>query len=119
MNNRAKCKLCKKIIESFHSTDYVMCDCGEIAVDGGAAMRCIARDFKNFLRVDDEGNEIVVTVKENKEDASEDKKHSILSCLEEMIAHTEGLPSHVLLQPVTHYDHLSLMILIQSFLKSS
>ena len=33
--NRAKCKLCGKIIVSRHRHDFVSCDCGAIAVDGG------------------------------------------------------------------------------------
>ena len=55
MKNRAKCKLCNSIIESFHRHDYVTCACGEIAVDGGLDyFKVIARDYANFLRIDDE-----------------------------------------------------------------
>ena len=35
MRNRAKCKLCKNIIESKYEGDNVHCECGEISIDGG------------------------------------------------------------------------------------
>jgi len=56
--NKAKCKLCGDIIESKHQHDFVRCKCGEIFVDGGNSYsRYGARDFKNFLRYDDETND--------------------------------------------------------------
>lgn len=33
--NRIRCKHCNEIIESKHRHDYVSCDCGKVAVDGG------------------------------------------------------------------------------------
>ena len=62
MRNRAKCKLCQSTIESFHPTDLVLCKCGEISVDAGEGLKCAAKSWENFLRVDDEGNEIIVKV---------------------------------------------------------
>lgn len=63
MRNRAKCKLCGEIIESFHRGDYVACLCDEIAIAGGnEKLESFAKNWSNFLRVDDEGNEIVVNV---------------------------------------------------------
>jgi hypothetical protein len=60
MRNRAKCKLCGDILESFHEFDYQTCKCNEISISGGLIKyECAAKDFANFLRVDDEGNEIV------------------------------------------------------------
>lgn len=35
LKNKAQCKLCKDIVESKHTHDYVRCRCGAIAVDGG------------------------------------------------------------------------------------
>lgn len=67
MKNRAKCKKCNSIIESFHSEDYVTCKCTHIAVFGGDSLRCSAVDWSNFARVDDEGNEIIPTIKDTKE----------------------------------------------------
>lgn len=34
--NKVKCLLCKDIIESTYTHDYVECKCGNIAVDGGS-----------------------------------------------------------------------------------
>lgn len=69
MRNRAKCKLCGDILESFHQHDYVTCSCDEISIDGGQYMfKCGAKDFRNFLRVDDNGKEIEVTLKDKDAD---------------------------------------------------
>lgn len=122
MKNRAKCKLCQSIIESFHPSDYVMCKCGEIAVDGGDALRCIARDWDNFLRVDDEGNEIIVKIDgvDVKPLYNEGKptREDLIKMLDEMIKNIEALPSHAMSAPVTHYDLVSSLILISSIFKS-
>ena len=68
MRNRAKCKLCNTIIESFHQHDYVKCKCDEIAVDGGPdGCRVMAKNWDNFLRVDDSGKEYPIKVKEKEE----------------------------------------------------
>jgi len=65
MRNRAKCNLCGDILESLHSTDYVKCSCDAIAIDGGPDnYLCFAKDWDNFLRVDDLGHEIKVKVKD-------------------------------------------------------
>jgi hypothetical protein len=63
VKNRAKCKLCSSIIESFHPTDHVICKCGEIELNGGDAMFAKANNFANFIRVDDLGNEVLVKYK--------------------------------------------------------
>jgi hypothetical protein len=123
MKNRAKCKLCQTIIESFHSTDYVVCKCGEISVDGGEAMRCSANDFKNFLRVDDEGNDIFVILKNSKEmdearEASRPSKEELLNMLDETIKVYNNLPRHAMDQAVSHSDFCSLMMLLSAILRS-
>lgn len=87
MRNRAKCKLCGDILESFHRNDYVKCSCDEISIDGGQSMfRCGAKNWSNFLRVDDNGKEIEVTIKDKdkddttvRSDASTTSEHSISS----------------------------------------
>ncbi len=33
--NAVKCKICGNVIESKHTWDYVICDCGQVGVDGG------------------------------------------------------------------------------------
>lgn|SRR6185295_4891498 len=117
MKNRAKCKLCKSIIESFHDTDYVRCSCGEIYVDGGNAFRCGATDWDNFLRVDEKGNEIAIKVEKNI--SSKPTKHDLLKMLDEMITSYEGLPPQAMINPITHYDFLSALLLLSSILKGS
>ncbi len=114
MKNRAKCKLCESIIESNHERDYVSCRCGEISVDGGELMRCAARNFNNFIRVDDEGNEIVVQVT----DFAKPTYAEMLKMLEEMIQNIERLPNNAMISPVTHYDLASALLLILSIFRT-
>lgn len=129
MKNRAKCKLCGSIIESFHRNDYVSCNCGEISIDGGADYcKAMAKDWKNFLRVDDKGNEIVVKVVEKNDSQTDDVKplyndqkpsrDDMLKMLNEMIKNYEGLPDNAKGQPVTHYDMLSVLLLLSSILRA-
>jgi hypothetical protein len=124
MRNKAKCKLCGDVIESMHSTDLQACKCTEIYVDGGESLSCGANDWNNFLRVDEEGNEIIVTLKE-KEMALEQMKEypkitkkELIDMLDEMRKNIENLPQHAMLTPITHADFCSLLILLSSILHS-
>lgn len=122
MRNRAKCKLCGTVIESFHSTDYVECKCGEICVDGGEALRCAANDFTNFMRVDDDGNEIIVQVVEGGiekkvETHKKPTKEELLEMMSEMAKSIERLPPGAMSTPINHYDHYSLIVLLLSILR--
>jgi hypothetical protein len=124
MKNRAKCKLCESIIESFHSTHYDMCKCGEISVDGGDSMKCYAKDFANFLRVDDEGNIIVPTIKSCDEgmrvdiEVQKPTKKDIIEMMQNMINSFESLPQHALHQSINHIDMLNFMIIVLAAFKS-
>lgn len=127
MRNRAKCKKCQCIIESFHRYDLVSCKCGSISVSGGnEKLEAMADDWVNFLRVDDEGNEIIVKVKEEitlnepiqKSGQEKPTKRELLSILDEMIKNIENLPQSAMLTPITHYDFASSLILISSILRS-
>jgi hypothetical protein len=122
MRNRAKCKLCKEIIESFTIQDYISCKCDEISIWGGnVKLHCEANDWNNFLRVDDEGNEIVVKIKSKEEidiPSSKPTKADLIGILDEMIKNVEDLPSQAMLAPITHYDYCSLLILLSSLFKS-
>jgi len=124
MRNRAKCKLCNSIIESFHPSDYVICKCGEISVDGGEAFKCAAKEWSNFLRVDDEGNEIIVTISNDKAETeyvsnlSKPKKEDLVKMLDDMIANIENLPPKGLESSVNHYDLLSCLLLLSSIFKA-
>jgi hypothetical protein len=125
MRNRAKCKLCKSEIESFHRYDYVTCGCGEISISGGLeTLECSARDWNNFLRIDEEGNEIIVKVKDAIENdppsqaQSTPSKQELLQMLSEMISTYENLPQNAMSTPVTHYDLLSSLLLLSAILRS-
>ncbi len=123
MKNRAKCKLCNSIIESFHSTDYVMCKCGEIAIDGGEGMKCYAKNWDNFLRIDDQGNQIIVTIKDLEtkspiDNQAKPTKKELLNMLEEMIKTYERLPEQAAVAPVTNYDLASSLMLLLSIIRA-
>jgi hypothetical protein len=130
MKNRAKCKLCESIIESFHDMDYVSCKCGHISVSGGLKMECGAIDWNNFLRVDDKGNIIVVKVNNSNSDFEKDKttsnpvysenltREDKIKMLDDIIKSYENLPKHVLESPINGYELTSVLILISSILRS-
>lgn len=128
MRNRAKCKLCNSVVESFHLHDHVTCKCGEISVSGGTQeYSCSALDWANFLRVDDLDNEIIVTVKDEKEDTKEEVKPLYnenltrdvkLKMLDDMIKSYETLPKHAIEAPITGYDLVSALLLVKSLFAS-
>lgn len=63
MRNRAKCRLCLEIIESFHENDYVSCQCDEIAISGGKVKYyTFAKDWSNFIRIDENDKELNVRI---------------------------------------------------------
>lgn len=89
---------------------------------------CSAKSFTNFLRVDDEDNEIVVKTidKDSKEpehlEPSPQKDAPLLSrkekldMLRAMIKNIENLPTGAMMQPINHYDHCSALVLLLSIL---
>jgi hypothetical protein len=124
MKNRAKCKLCGDTLESFHAYDYVICKCGEISISGGNdKLECSAKHWENFLRVDDEGNEIIVkingaeTIDIEREEPPILSKKEKLDELEMMLKNIENLPKHAMTEPINHYDMFSFMALVLSILK--
>jgi len=149
MKNRAKCKLCSSTIESFHREnhdecsyreDYVECTCGEIAIWGGPDNYNLSyNDINNFLRIDDEGNEIVVkegeivdkegesVVKEGESDKSDVKpldndtkptRKELIEMLDTMAKNIEDLPSYAKQTPCNQYDMLALISLLSLILKT-
>jgi hypothetical protein len=127
MKNRAKCKLCDSIIESFHKFDYVTCKCSEISVSGGTdLMECGARDWENFVRIDDAGKEISIKIVDINNDITppsdtsitKPSKSELLEMLNNMAKNIEDLPSSAMIQPVTHYDLLSLLLLLQALFEA-
>lgn len=139
MRNRAKCKLCGDIIESVHNHDYISCKCGEIAVDGGQQYcRCSAIDWNNFIRVDDEGNEVIPKImdkpsveEENNQvkkwvedeilttyEKSKKRKEIALDALDELIKKIEELPQIAWTTAITHYDYYSLLLLLSALFRN-
>ncbi len=133
--NKAKCKLCSDVIESFHQHDYVSCSCGEIAVDGGPeGLRCIAMNWENFIRIDGEGNERGITLKseesptgqqETQTEAQEaqacgqPRKENVRILLDEMIKNYESLPMQAMHAPASNADLLAILYLLGALFKSS
>jgi hypothetical protein len=127
MRNRAKCKLCKNIIESKHLHDYVTCPCGEISIDGGSGggyIRSSARDPNNLVYVDDEDNEILIQsgCKPDEEVKSEEisskpTKKEMMDMLHDMAMNIEKLPDHAKFTSVTHVDFQMLILLLESILR--
>lgn len=122
MKNRAKCRLCKSVIESYHEADYVECKCGEISVSGGLKLYCGAKDWKNFVRVDDLGNEIQVKINDDVKPLDipthKPSKAELLDLLDNMITRIEELPTNAMNMPITHYDFCSSLILLSSILRA-
>jgi hypothetical protein len=127
MKNRAKCKLCNNVIESFHTYDYVTCNCGEISISGGNdKLECSAKNWENFLRVDDQGNEISVRFEDGQEssetpDSAENpqkmSKKEMIGMFEAMVKNIENLPKGAMSQAINHYDMFSFMAIILAILK--
>lgn len=124
MRNRAKCKVCGDLIESFHASDHVTCSCGEIDVFAGQAMRCAAKSFKNFIRIDDQDNEIPVIEKPVDDPVSTLiyqesglSKKELYEELKELVKRYDSLPRHVLDSPVSHADLLGVLLVLSELLR--
>jgi len=89
-------------------------------------MRVSAMDFNNLLRVDDDNNEIVVTVKDKISSGDENQleitqkptRQDLLMMLDEMSKTIDALPSHAKIHPINHYDFGSLLSLLSLILKN-
>ncbi len=114
MRNRAKCKQCESIIESIDHKGEVSCKCGMISVSGGDLLGCAAKNWANFLRVDDEGNVIVPKI----QDAPKVTREDFLNALDEMIRKIEDMPQNAMVVSINHYDFVSLLILLSSIFRS-
>lgn len=120
MRNIAKCKLCNTIIESFHSTDYVECQCGEICVKEGAAMKCAAKSFKNLVRIDDNNREIDVVFKEKdipKLESDEPTKKQLIEMMELLVQNYTEMHSQALRSFCTNSDIAAALMIILSIFK--
>ncbi len=114
MRNRAKCKECDSIVESLHEKDECVCKCGKISVSGGERLGCSAVDWMYFIRIDDEGNEVIPVIK-NKPVAT---REELLSSLDDMIQRIEDMPRQAMVVSINHYDFVSMLILFSAIFKS-
>jgi c-di-AMP phosphodiesterase-like protein len=86
MRNRAKCRLCGDILESFHEHDRVECGCGEITISGGQVRYEVAyRNIENLLRLDDNDNEIAVRM-----NAAQERREHLLYSLKNYTAYEKN-----------------------------
>ena len=58
ISNKIQCNHCKQIIESKHTHDFVQCQCGKVAVDGGLdyQKRCFEREG-DYTEMSDDGSQ--------------------------------------------------------------
>ena len=134
MRNRAKCKLCSSVIESLDDKpftdkeeDWIKCKCGEIAICGGLSSyhSRVSTSYDNMLRVDDNGNEIPVQVKQTESKNAKEEtfgvkpdRDQLLQMLFDQIKNSEGLPPHVRSSFVTYLDLEAALWLIYAILKA-
>jgi hypothetical protein len=79
--------------------------------------------YKNFVRVDDEDNEIAVKIVDTQEkpepvEAPKLTRADYLTMLDDQIKTLEGLPQHAMYAPVTHYDLYSSLLLLSTILRA-
>lgn len=122
MLNRAKCKLCNKVIEIMEIEGIQVCDCQEIAIEyRNKGHIVICKHIENILAVDDEGNEIVVKAVEDQfSKAIEDKptKKDLIKMLDKMIKDIEDLPPQAMSTYISQYDLMSALMLVSEIFKS-
>lgn len=126
MRNRAKCKLCGDIIESFLQNDFVTCKCGEISIDGGNYyLRCAARDWRNFIRIDDNGDEVIPKIVEKdqieeseSEISNKMSRKELLEMFRIMTDKLDELPRHVKQMSPTNADLYSFMLVLSQILEA-
>lgn len=121
MRNRAKCKSCGDLLESFHRHDFVSCKCGEISIEGGEVVfKCFSKNWENFIRIDDDGNEVSVKVveKDNQEEpVHREKSYALgrkdkIKMLKTLTENISNLPESAMSLPVSHYDLYSFMLVV-------
>jgi hypothetical protein len=124
---KVKCKLCECIIDA-DPKDILICDCKEITVDG-IGMKVIAKHGENLIMLDKPDTSdlpeiqkqtplIIESTHHNPQTALETPKLIALDLLDEMIINIEGLPQHAMILPISHYDWLSLLLVIKTVLRS-
>jgi hypothetical protein len=119
MRNRAKCALCHTVIESVLATEHVLCPCGEIGVAGGQQMLFKAyTSDDNFIRIDDDGNEIKPELAKAKESAEKllvnmDDLGQIIKDMGTIVESLESLEDYSMRLPLNQYDLLTVLRLVK------
>jgi hypothetical protein len=87
-------------------------------------MRCAAKDWSNFLRIDEQGKECKVSVKEGDDEPADKEEgayiesvEDVLKNIEHMMGILDGLPQNAMTQPLTHYDMYSMLLLMSAVIK--
>jgi len=128
VKNKAKCRLCKSVLESLTVGDYVTCACGEIAIWGGDyELNTYAKNYDNFLRIDDKGNEVVVKFYEKPPEGASDKednspkkdvtKDELMQTLDATINSLENLPPHGKSSFVMNMDLCAVLVCLRAILR--
>jgi hypothetical protein len=127
MRNRGKCKLCHTIIESFYMGHLDTCKCGAVSVFNGDGMDMAPFGSPHFLRVDEVGNEIVVSYKEKSSESGSheegDKPNEprsradLIKDFENAIEYINRAPQHEQLSFVTNVALCHYMRAIVNILK--
>lgn len=119
---KGKCAICQSRIESFRKGQFVICACGEIAIDCRNDVALIsAGEWKNFIRLDELNQPIgppQVKTKDEAEPIKRPGKPELLDMLSMMIKNLEELPPQAMGSAVTHYDLLSSLLLIDALFRS-
>ncbi len=121
MINRAKCKLCNKIIEISNNEGWISCNCGEISINiKDGKKTAIIKHEGSLVEVDDEGNEIILELKDelNPDVSEKPKKDELIKLLDKMIKDIENLPPNAMSTYISQYDMMSALMLVSEIFKS-
>lgn len=127
MRNRAKCGLCKEALESFTEFDYVTCKCGEISICGGnLRLETSAKDYKNFIRLEEDGSEIPVKFVTDHTDEIEAGAEEEIplkldaaqkgKLIDDMLSYYDRMPAHAMTSPANQYDMKAVFLLMKQLL---
>ena len=116
MRHRAKCKVCGSVIESKGVGDYVVCECGDVVLEGDPSGCFLARlkNKSSMVIIDDEGNEIIPKQAVEAIPMPDEKpsRRELLESLEHWLENLENLPVNARMTPVTHADLASVVSLV-------
>ena len=88
-------------------------------------MLCYAKSFKNFIRINDDGEEVIPTIVEkevpeadpNQDMTQPPNRQELLSALNDYIKSFDNLPEHAMMTPITHIDLKNSLTIVYAILK--